>query len=36
MGSILGRYQIFWEIVGLEWGPLNLMTTIEELLGRKT
>jgi hypothetical protein len=30
------RYQIFWEIVGLEWGPLNLMSTIEELIGRKS
>jgi hypothetical protein len=29
------RYQIFWEIVGLERGPLNLVSTIEELLGRK-
>jgi hypothetical protein len=29
------RYQIFWEVVGLEWGPLSLVSTIEELLGRK-
>jgi hypothetical protein len=29
------RYQIFWEIVGLEWVSLSLMSTIEELLGRK-
>jgi hypothetical protein len=28
-------YQIFWEVVGLERGPLSLMSTIEELLGRK-
>jgi hypothetical protein len=25
-------YQIFWEIVGLERGPLNLVRIIEELL----
>jgi hypothetical protein len=30
------RYQIFWEVVGLERGPLCLVTTIEELLGRKS
>jgi hypothetical protein len=29
------RYQIFWEIVDLERGPLSLVSTIEELLGRK-
>jgi hypothetical protein len=29
------RYQIFWEVVGLEWGPLSLVSTNEELLGRK-
>jgi hypothetical protein len=29
------RYQIFWEVVGLEQGPLSL-STIEELLGRKS
>jgi hypothetical protein len=29
------RYKIFWEVVGLEQGPLSLMSTIEELLGRK-
>jgi hypothetical protein len=28
-------YQIFWEVVGLEPGPLNLVSTIEKLLGRK-
>jgi hypothetical protein len=26
------RYQIFWEIVGLERGPLSLVMIIEELL----
>jgi hypothetical protein len=26
--------QIFWEVVGLEWGPLSLMNTTEEVLGR--
>jgi hypothetical protein len=30
------RYQIFWEVVGLERGPLSLVITIEELLGRKS
>jgi hypothetical protein len=29
-------YQIFWELVGLERGPLSLVSTIEELLGRKS
>jgi hypothetical protein len=29
------RYQIFWEVVGLERGPLNLVRIIEELLERK-
>jgi hypothetical protein len=28
-------YQIFWEVVGLERGPLSLVSTTEELLGRK-
>jgi hypothetical protein len=28
------RYQIFREVVGLERGPLSLVSTIEELLGR--
>jgi hypothetical protein len=28
-------YQIFWEVVGLERGPLSLMSTTEELLERK-
>jgi hypothetical protein len=30
------RYQIFWEAVGLERGPLGLVSTIEELLKRKS
>jgi hypothetical protein len=30
-----GLYQIFWE-VGLERGPLSLVSTIEELLDRKS
>jgi hypothetical protein len=30
------RYQILWEVVGLERGPLSLVSTIEELLGRKS
>jgi hypothetical protein len=30
------RYQIFWEVVGLQRGPLSLVSTIEELLGRKS
>jgi hypothetical protein len=29
-------YQIFWEVVGLERGPLSLVRTIEELLERKS
>jgi hypothetical protein len=29
------RYQIFWEVVGLERDPLSVVSTIEELLGRK-
>jgi hypothetical protein len=29
-------YQFFWEVVGLERGPLSLVSTIEELLGRKS
>jgi hypothetical protein len=29
------RYQIFWEVVGLETGPLSLVRIIEELLERK-
>jgi hypothetical protein len=30
------RYQIFWEVVGLERVPLSLMITTEELLERKS
>jgi hypothetical protein len=30
------RYQIFWEVVGLERGPFSLVSTIEELPGRKS
>jgi hypothetical protein len=30
------RYQIFWEVLGLERGPLSLASTIEELLGRNS
>jgi hypothetical protein len=30
------RYQIFREAVGLERGPLSLVSTIEELLERKS
>jgi hypothetical protein len=30
------RYQIFWEVVGLERGPLSLVSTIEELLGSES
>jgi hypothetical protein len=30
------NYQIFWEVVGLERGPLSLVSTIEELLERKS
>jgi hypothetical protein len=29
------HYQIFWEVMGLERGPLSLVSTIEELLDRK-
>jgi hypothetical protein len=34
-GSIPG-YQIFWEVVGLERGPLSLVSTTEGLLDRKS
>jgi hypothetical protein len=30
------RYQIFGEVVGLELCPLNLVSSIEELLGRNS
>jgi hypothetical protein len=29
------QYQIFWEVVGLERGSFSLVSTTEELLGRK-
>jgi hypothetical protein len=29
-------YHIFWEVVGLEWGPLSLVSTTEKLLERKS
>jgi hypothetical protein len=34
-GSIPQRYQISCEIMGPERDPLSLVSTIEELLGRK-
>jgi hypothetical protein len=30
------HYRIFEQVVGLELGPLSLMSTIEELLGRNS
>jgi hypothetical protein len=30
------HYQIVWEVVGLERGPLSLVSTTEELLGRNS
>jgi hypothetical protein len=30
------HYHTFWEVVGLEWGPPSFVSTIEELLGRKS
>jgi hypothetical protein len=32
----MGRYQIFWVVVGLELGPISLVSKIEELLERET
>jgi hypothetical protein len=29
-------YQICWEVVSLEWGPLSLVSTTEELFWRKS
>jgi hypothetical protein len=29
-------YQVFWEVVGLEQGPLSLVSKTEELLGRNS
>jgi hypothetical protein len=34
--NFVSNDQIFWEQVGLERGPLSLVSTIEELLGRKS
>jgi hypothetical protein len=31
-GFVSRRYQIFWEVLGLERGPLSLVRIIEELL----
>jgi hypothetical protein len=30
------RYQIYWDVVGLERVPLSLVSTAEELVGRKS
>jgi hypothetical protein len=30
------RYQIFWEVLGLEWGPLSLVRITGELLEWKS
>jgi hypothetical protein len=30
------RYQILWEVLGLERGPLSLVSAIQELLVRKS
>jgi hypothetical protein len=30
------RYQIYWELVGLEWGPLSSVSSVEELLQRNS
>jgi hypothetical protein len=29
------RYEIFWEVVGLERGPLSLVNSTEQLLEKK-
>jgi hypothetical protein len=34
-GLIPRATRYFWEVVGLERGPLSLVSTVEELLGRK-
>jgi hypothetical protein len=34
--SIPGATRFFWEVLVLEWGPLRLVSTIEELLKRKS
>jgi hypothetical protein len=35
-GSTPGATRFFWEVVGLERGPLRLVSTVEELLERKS
>jgi hypothetical protein len=30
------HFQVFWEVVGLEWGPLSLVRITEELLEWKS
>jgi hypothetical protein len=35
-GARFPGYQIFWEVVGLKQGPFSLVSTTEELLGRKS
>jgi hypothetical protein len=35
-GFVSRRYQIFWEVVGLERGPLSLVSKTLELLERKS
>jgi hypothetical protein len=30
------RYQIFWVVVGLEWGPFSLVSPNKELLGKNS
>jgi hypothetical protein len=34
-GFLSRLYQVFWEVVVLELGPLSLVSTSKELLGRK-
>jgi hypothetical protein len=34
LGSIPGTPRFFWVVVGLEWGPLSLVSRTEELHGR--
>jgi hypothetical protein len=36
LDSIPWHYQIFWDVAGLEWSPLSLVSRIEDLLGRKS
>jgi hypothetical protein len=35
-GFISRRYQIFWQVMGLEWGPLSLVSTTEGPFERKS